>query len=238
MAVRDFAIDLIEELLKDKELALAEENIRFYDKGTTAETDESLDDHIRWRNARYYNADSNVIRSSLLIVQLPVGYSAEYINFHVGKLYRLYRKDGMSGVLPIVKRDIRDLKDSEANSSKNTYYLWRTKVSPSTLTAQWPQPLYGAGDQRGHCRILPWRAGADDRRRLLSVFYRYLRRFTFTMRNYCKKLWFLGLILIKTEESDTWRKGQRCTLIRAHLWPFSDLILRSSFFNLCLPFTS
>lgn len=116
MAVRDFAIDLIEELLKDKKLDLTEENIRFYDKGTTAETDESLDDHIRWRNARYYNADSNVIRSSLLIVQLPIGDSAEYINFHVGELYRLYRKDGMNGVLPIVKRDIRDLKASAPKS--------------------------------------------------------------------------------------------------------------------------
>ena len=46
MAVRDFAVGLIEELLKDNELALTEENIRFYDKGTTAETDENLDDHI------------------------------------------------------------------------------------------------------------------------------------------------------------------------------------------------
>ena len=94
MAVRDFAIELIEELLKDNELALTEENIRFYDKGTTAETDENLDDHIRWRNARYYNEDSNVVRSSLLIVQLPVGQSAEYINFHVGELYRIYRRVG------------------------------------------------------------------------------------------------------------------------------------------------
>lgn len=116
MAVRDFAIELIEELLKDNELALTEENIRFYDKGTTAETDENLDDHIRWRNARYYNEDSNVVRSSLLIVQLPVGQSAEYINFHVGELYRIYRKDGMNGVLPIVKRDIKDLKASAAKS--------------------------------------------------------------------------------------------------------------------------
>lgn len=116
MAVQDFAIELIEELLNDKELALTEENIRFYDKGTTAETDESLDDHIRWRNARYYNADSNVIRSSLLIVQLPVGNSAEYINFHMGELYRMYRKDGMNKVLPIVKRDIRDIKASAAKN--------------------------------------------------------------------------------------------------------------------------
>lgn len=112
MAVRDFAVELIEELLNDEELTLTEENIRFYDKGTTAETDESLDDHIRWRNARYYNEDSRVVRSSLLIVQIPVDKSAEYINFHVGELYRIFRKNGMNGVLPMVKRDIKDMKAS------------------------------------------------------------------------------------------------------------------------------
>ena len=67
---------------------------------------------FRWRNARYYNEDSNVVRSSLLIVQLPVGQSAEYINFHVVELYRIYRKDGMNGVLAIVQRNIKDIKAS------------------------------------------------------------------------------------------------------------------------------
>lgn len=109
MALRDFVLDLMEDLLSDQELGLREEDLRFYDKGTTAETDEALDDHFRWRNARYYNEDSNVVRNSLLIVQLSMGESAEYINFHVGDLYRVYRKDGMAGVLPMVKRDIKDL---------------------------------------------------------------------------------------------------------------------------------
>lgn len=40
------------------------------------------------------------LMEDLLIVQLPVGESAEYINFHVGDLYRAYRKDGMEGGLP------------------------------------------------------------------------------------------------------------------------------------------
>lgn len=116
MALQNFVLDLIEGLLHDEALGLREEDLRFYDKGTTAETDETLDDHFRWRNARYYNEDSNVVRNSLLIVQLPVGESAEYINFHVGDLYRVYRKDGMAGVLPIVKRDIKDLRASAAGS--------------------------------------------------------------------------------------------------------------------------
>lgn len=116
MALRDFVLDLMEDLLHDEDLALREEDLRFYDKGTTAETDKALDDHIRWRNARYFNEDSNVVRSSLLIVQLPVGESAEYINFHVGELYRIYRKDGMEQVLPIVKRDIKDIRASAAGS--------------------------------------------------------------------------------------------------------------------------
>ena len=116
MALRDFVLNLMEDLLHDEELGLREENLRFYDKGTTAETDEVLDDHIRWRNARYFNEDSNVVRNSLLIVQLPVGENAEYINFHVGELYRIYRKDGMERVLPMVKRDIKDIRASAAGS--------------------------------------------------------------------------------------------------------------------------
>ncbi len=110
MAVQNFVIDLIEELLNDKDLSLTEQDIRFYDKGTTAGTDEALDDHIRWRNARYFNEDSNVIRSSILIIQLPFEKGTEFVNFHVGELYRLYRKDGMKGVLPTVKKDIKGIK--------------------------------------------------------------------------------------------------------------------------------
>lgn len=116
MALRDFVLNLMEDLLHDEELGLREEDLRFYDKGTTAEADEVLDDHIRWRNARYFNEDSNVVRNSLLIVQLPVGESAEYINFHVGELYRIYRKDGMERVLPMVKRDIKDIRASAVGS--------------------------------------------------------------------------------------------------------------------------
>ena len=78
MAVQNFVIELIEELLGDKELALTEQDIRFYDKGTTAEADATLDDHIRWRNARYLNEDSNIIRSSILIIQLPFENGTEY----------------------------------------------------------------------------------------------------------------------------------------------------------------
>ncbi len=110
MAVRDFAIELIEELLRDEELGLTEQDIRFYDKGTTAEADQEMDSHIRWKNARYFNDDSNVIRSSVLIVQLSAGEHTEYVNFQVGELYRLYRKDGMKKVLPAVKGDIKDLR--------------------------------------------------------------------------------------------------------------------------------
>lgn len=116
MAVRDFAIVLIDELLKDKELALTDQDIRFYDKGTTAETDEDLDDHIRWKNARYFNEESNVVRSSLLIIQMSFENGSEHVSFHMGELYRIYRKGGMKEVLPIVKRDIKDLKSSAVQS--------------------------------------------------------------------------------------------------------------------------
>lgn len=110
MAVQYFVIELIEALLNDRELALTEQDIRFYDKGTTAETDEALDDHIRWRNARYFNEDSNITRSSILIIQLVFDNGTQFLNFQVGELYRLYRKGGMMGVLSTVKADIRDIK--------------------------------------------------------------------------------------------------------------------------------
>lgn len=116
MAVKDFVIDLIEGMLADKDLGLSEQDIRFYDKGTTAGADEDLDNHVRWKNARYYNEDSNVVRSSLLIVQIPIEKGEEYVNFHVGELYRLYRKDGMKGVLPIVKNDISGVKAASAQT--------------------------------------------------------------------------------------------------------------------------
>ena len=58
MAVQNFVIELIEELLNGKELALTEQDIRFYDKGTTAETDESLDDNITTRIPISYTAAS------------------------------------------------------------------------------------------------------------------------------------------------------------------------------------
>lgn len=110
MAIQNFAVELMEELLKDKELGLTEHDIRFYDKGTTAVMDDDLDSHIRWKNARYYNENSNVIRSSILIVQLNFENGTEYTNFHVGDLYRIYRKDGMKEVLPMIRREIRSIK--------------------------------------------------------------------------------------------------------------------------------
>ena len=45
--MRDFVLDLMEDLLHDKDLALREEDLRFYDKGTTAETDEALENTMR-----------------------------------------------------------------------------------------------------------------------------------------------------------------------------------------------
>lgn len=110
MAIQNFIVELMEELLKDKELGLTERDLRFYEKGTTAVMDDDLDSHVRWKNARYYNENSNVIRSSILIVQLNFDNGIEYANFHVGDLYRMYRKDGMKTVLPAIKSDIRSVK--------------------------------------------------------------------------------------------------------------------------------
>lgn len=116
MALHDFILPLIEKMLADEDLSLSEQDIRFYGEGTTAEADENLDDHIRWRNARYYNENSNVIRSSILMVQLTFSHGAEFVNFHVGELYRLYRKDGMKGLYTVVKNDIMQVRAAGAQS--------------------------------------------------------------------------------------------------------------------------
>lgn len=80
MAVQNFVLELIETLLKDEELSLAEGDIRFYDKGTIAVEDAELDGHIRWQNARDFNEDTNVVRSDILSVQIVSQYGMEYVN--------------------------------------------------------------------------------------------------------------------------------------------------------------
>ena len=188
MAVQNFVIELIEELLGDKELGLTEQDIRFYDKGTTAETDVTLDDHIKWRNARYFNEDSNIIRSSILIIQLPFENGTEYINFHVGELYRIYRKDGMKGVLPIVRGDIKGLRSSagqtltllnqfgDYEAIRNTRLSVRSTMT--TTTRCWQRRFTGAPaisrwfcisawaprpTARGETSSPPWSAGPCSR---------------------------------------------------------------------------
>jgi len=99
MAMREFVASLIEGLLSDKSLKLTEDNIRFYDAGTCAENDASMDIYVKWENAKQYNCDSNVVRSSILIIQWPMRFGAEYISFPMGNLYRDSRKHGVDVVL-------------------------------------------------------------------------------------------------------------------------------------------
>ncbi len=112
MALQDFIIELIEGLLDCEDLKLDDKDVRFYEKGTTAADDECLDDHIKWKNARHYNTDSNIIRNSLLIVQLPVSGSVEYLSLSVGDLYRNYRRNGLQPVLAEVTATLKQLRDS------------------------------------------------------------------------------------------------------------------------------
>ena len=119
MAADNFVIDLIEGLLRDRELGLTEQNVRFYDKGVvTEEGDAALEGHIRWKNARYLNEDSNAVLSSTLMIQLPVGTegNAEYISFSMEELSQTYQKGGLDGVLSAV---VTSLKECKINAEKN-----------------------------------------------------------------------------------------------------------------------
>lgn len=118
MAMQNFVLDLIEALLADKELGLTEDDIRFYDKNVTIPDQEDMDSHIRWQNARHFNVDSNVVRSSILMVQIkaPSGSGSEHISFHMGELYRNYRTDGLSTPLKKIKHVIQDAQGSAAQT--------------------------------------------------------------------------------------------------------------------------
>lgn len=119
MAVDNFVIDLIEGLLRDRELGLTEQNIRFYDKGVVpGEGDAALEGHIRWKNARYLKEDSNAVLSSTLMIQLPVGAEGhtEYISFSMEDLSQTYRKGGLDGALSAV---VTSLKECKINGKKN-----------------------------------------------------------------------------------------------------------------------
>jgi len=124
MAVQSFVVELIEGLLKSKDLGLTDGDIRFYDKGTTAGEDEDLDSFVKWKNARFYNEDSNVFRSTTLIVRIAVeGGEDQYVNFPVGPLYRDYRMDGdIKGVLKVVETTLKRVK---ANAAKTVGLLNR-----------------------------------------------------------------------------------------------------------------
>ena len=107
MTADNFVIDLIEELLADSELGLTEQNVRFYDKGVVpGEGDAALEGHIRWKNARYLNEDSNAVLSSTLTIQLPIGAGghAEHISFSMEELSQTYQKRGLDGVLSVVEQ--------------------------------------------------------------------------------------------------------------------------------------
>jgi len=122
MAVQNFVVELMEGLLGSKDLSLTEGDIRFYDKGTTAGKDEDLDSFVKWQNARFYNEESNVFRSTTLIVRIAVeGGEDQYVNFSIGPLYRDYRVDGdIKGVLKAVETA---LKRVMANAAKTVGLL-------------------------------------------------------------------------------------------------------------------
>ena len=119
MTADNFVIDLIEGLLRDRELGLTEQNVRFYDKGVVpGEGDAALEGHIRWKNARYLNEDSNAVLSSTLTVQLPVGAEGhtEYISFSMEDLSQTHQRSGLNGVLSAV---VTSLKECKINAEKN-----------------------------------------------------------------------------------------------------------------------
>ena len=122
MPAENFVLDLIEGLLKDSELGLKEENIRFYDKGVVPGVDDAaLDAHIRWKNARHFNEDSNAILSSILMVELSTARGrTEYISYPMDALSQTYQTSGLDGAISAVTTA---LKEYLVNVDKNAGIL-------------------------------------------------------------------------------------------------------------------
>ncbi len=120
MAMRDFVLDFIEEILKDKTFNLTEEDLRFYEKGTTAEDDEGTDQQFKWQNARYYNVDTNVTRKDLLLIRVASdGLVEEILTFRVAELYNIYLKLGMDAALKKLKDAITEARPASAKFLSN-----------------------------------------------------------------------------------------------------------------------
>ncbi len=75
-----------------------------------------MEDHIRWQNAKHFNVDSNVIRNSILMVQIKAKGGEERVSFPVRDLYRRYRTNGAEKVYQYVKGTLVDLKAGAAEN--------------------------------------------------------------------------------------------------------------------------
>lgn len=103
MLLYEFVFELMERILADEELGITESDIRYFDAGVKLDTSEFC-----WEEANPVNASPTVVKSSSLIIRLANENSvSEFIRFHVGELYCLYKLSGMDETYRIFAENYR-----------------------------------------------------------------------------------------------------------------------------------
>lgn len=94
MALHEFVIELMERILADPELNITENDIRYFDAGVKLDNSE-----FQWDEASPLTKNPTIVRNSSLIVRIAFENGIkEFLRFHVGDMYRIYRNDGMDEV--------------------------------------------------------------------------------------------------------------------------------------------
>lgn len=107
MALHEFVIELMEKILSDPELNITENDIRYFDAGVVLDSSE-----FDWEDATPIDKNPTIVRNSSLIIRIAVDNNIkEFLRFHVGDMYRIYRNDGMDAVYKVFTKNLRQHKE-------------------------------------------------------------------------------------------------------------------------------
>lgn len=94
MALHEFVIELMERILADPELNITENDIRYFDAGVKLDNSE-----FQWDEAAPLAKNPTIVKSNSLIVRVAFENGIkEFLRFHVGDMYRIYKSEGMDEV--------------------------------------------------------------------------------------------------------------------------------------------
>lgn len=116
MALHEFVIELMEKILADPELNITENDIRYFDAGVKLDNSE-----FQWDEASPLTKNPTIVRNSSLIVRIAFENGIkEFLRFHVGDMYRIYRNDGMDEVYSLF---VSNYKQHRSRAKSDTMLL-------------------------------------------------------------------------------------------------------------------